>query len=188
MFSTNLYINNLNKRKKQKQKYESFYFALVFGLILFFISIFRLITDSNVNNDKFYICLFILSLITFFFLIFIPNKIKYLKKPLSFIGEFVCRILLSILLLFVYIIWFIPASFINHFKQDKKNTSFIKKEKCIVKITNNNIFCQVKNIFAYFIFAGNWYLIPLLIILIVIGLILFFAQSSAITPLIYPLI
>lgn len=188
MFSTDMYINNLKKKMNKKEKNELFYFGLVFGLILLFISLFRLITDSNVNNDKYYFILFILSLIDLFFLLFIPSKLKYFKLPVFFIGKLIFRVLLSVLLLVIYIVWFIPASLVNFFRKRNSNSTFKQKNNNMIKINNNNVFSQIKNIFSYFIFEGSWYLIPLVIILVIIGLILFFAQSSAITPLIYPFI
>ncbi len=188
MFSTDGYIKLLNQKEIRRQRWTTYYFGLIYGLVLLFISIFRLITDNNINNDKFYFFLLILSIIDFLILIFLPSKLTYLKKGISIIGKFIFRILISMLLLVIYIIWFIPASIIFNIRGKDKVISLKTKNTKVVKMTNNNVFCQIKNIFSYFLFEGSWYLIPLIIILVVIGLILFFAQSSAITPLIYPLI
>ena len=188
MFSTDLYLKTIKQKEYKSEKRDNFCFGIMFGTSLLFIAIFKLITDSDISHDKFYFCLLIISIIDYLLLIFIPNKIKYLKISVSFVFKFFFRILLSILLLVIYIIWFIPSSIIHNFHHNSLNTNFIDKKQNIIKITNNNIINQVKNIFTYFIFSDNWYLVPLLIILIIIGLILFFAQSSAITPLIYPLI
>ena len=70
MFSTDLYINSLTKKELKKKKYSEIYFGIINGLFLLFVSIFRLITDSNIKNDKFYILLLILSIIDFIILIF----------------------------------------------------------------------------------------------------------------------
>lgn len=188
MFSTNLYLNTVQQKERKKERRENFFFAIIFGLVLLLFVLFRLITDNNIAHDKFYFFLLGLSLIDFFILIFIPSKIKYFKCIFSYLTKAIFRIILSTMLLIIYIIWFIPSSIICNINHKDKNTSFVDKSKNIVKETKNNIFSQIKSIISYFIIEGSWYLLPLLIILIIIGLILFFAQSSAITPLIYPFI
>lgn len=190
MFQINNFINYINKENEKKQKIESFYFSFVLGFVLLYISILGFIADSNISHDIIYIFLLCVSLINFIFLLFFPNKINFLKMPLSITGKIVFRILMSLLLIVIYVIWFIPSSFINYYKNRNIviNTTFVKCNQKIIKVSNNNTFIQLKNIFSYFIFEGSWYLIPLLIVLLIIGLILIFAQSSAITPLIYPLI
>lgn len=188
MFSTDLFIKTLDKNKEKKQRFQSIYFGIMFGIVLLFISIFRLITDMNVNNDKFYFILLFISLVDLFLVIFIPSKIKYIEKLLLFVGKMLGTIILSILLIIVYIIWFIPASIISKFISKKDKTTFYPKRRIIIKKANNNIFSQIKGIFSYFLFDGGWYLLPVLLIFIIIGLILFFAQSPAVAPLIYPLI
>lgn len=188
MFSIDLYLETIKQKELKREKRDNFSFGIAFGTSLLFIAIFRLLTDNNINHDNFYFFLLFVSLIDYLILIFMPNKIKYLKISVSFIFKFFFRILLSLLLLLIYIIWFIPSSIIYNFHHHSLNTNFIDKKQNIIKITNNNIISQLKQILAYFVFSDNWYLLPLLIILIIIGLILFVAQSSAITPLIYPLI
>lgn len=188
MFSTDIFIKKLNETKEKKQKFQSIYFGIMFGIVLLFVSIFRLITDMNINNDKFYFILLFIGLVDLFFVIFIPSKLKYIEKVVLFVGKMIGTIILSILLLIVYIIWFIPASIISKFLNKKNKTTFHSKNKIIIKKSSNNIFSQINGIFSYFLFDGGWYLIPILLIFIIIGLILFFAQSPAVAPLIYPLI
>ena len=188
MFSTDLYLNKITKKKSKKEKFDNYIFGVIFGISLLFVALFGLITDQNIYNDKIYIGLLILSIIDFFLLIFLPSKIKYLKAPFSFIGKIISRVILSVLILIVYIVWFIPASFIYKSKKINTNTTFEDKQKVIIKTNNSNLFSQIKSILSYFMCIDNFYLIPVIIIFIIIGLILFFAQSSAITPLIYPLI
>ena len=188
MFSTDLYINSLTKKELNKKKYSEIYFGIINGLFLLFVSIFRLITDSNIKNDKFYILLLILSIIDFIILIFFPNQLFYIKNVVSLFGKIISRIIISIILIIIYIIWFIPASIICYTQKNSGNTTLREKNTNIIKVNNNNVFLQVKNLFLYFLLEDNWYLLPLIMILVIIGLVLFFAQSSAITPLIYPLI
>lgn len=188
MFSTDLFIENLNKKKEQNNRIKSIYFGIMFGIVLLFVSIFRLITDSNISNDKFYFILLFISLIDLFLVVFIPSKVKYIEKTMTLVFKFIGTIVISVLLLIVYIIWFIPSSIITKFIKVKDTTTFYTKNKNIIKKSSNNIFSQIKSIFSYFLFDGGWYLIPVLLIFIIIGLILFFAQSPAVVPLIYPLI
>jgi len=49
MFSTDLFIENLNINKEKKQRFQTIYFGIMFGIVLLFISIFRLITDMNIT-------------------------------------------------------------------------------------------------------------------------------------------
>ena len=117
------------------------------------------------------------------------SSIEKIKKIYDFIFRKIGLIILSLILIIIYIIWFIPASLINKINSRKNlETTFVDYSDLIIKQNKKNIFSQLKNIFSYFICSGNWYFIPLLIILILIGLILFFAQSPLISPLIYPLI
>ena len=189
MFSTNLFINKENKKKKSKERIESFIFLFVFSLTLLFFSNYRLIVDINKSNDIIYFLLLALSIINFLIIIFMNSSIEKIKKIYDFIFRKIGLIILSLILIIIYIIWFIPASLINKINSRKNlETTFVDYSDLIIKQNKKNIFSQLKNIFSYFICSGNWYFIPLLIILILIGLILFFAQSPLISPLIYPLI
>lgn len=188
MFSTDIYINSLNKKEIRKKKWSEFYFGIIYGLVLLFISIFRLIIDANIKNDKFYFVLLTLSIIDFGVLTFFPRGLFYIKKFVSSFGKVLSRIIISIMLIIIYIIWFIPASIIYYVRRKNVNTTLKEKNTNVIKVDNNNIVLQIKNIFSYFLSEDNWYLLPLIVVLVVIGLVLFFAQSSAITPLIYPLV
>lgn len=189
MFSTNQFINKINRKKKNKERFESFIFLFVFSLTLLFFSNYRLIVDMNKNNDIIYFLLLFLSIINFLIIIFMNSNLEKVKRLYDFIFKKIGLTILSLILIVIYIIWFIPVSLINKIKCRKiLQTTFVDYGDLIVKQNKKNIFSQLKNIFSYFIFSGNWYVIPLLIVLIFIGLILFFAQSPLISPLIYPLI
>ena len=188
MFSTDLYINNIEKKMKRKERIGTYYFGVVFGITLLFISLFRIIIDMNIKNDLIYILLLILSLLDFFIILLFPSKMKYYKNIVLFLGKIIGRVLISLMLIIVYLIWFVPATVICKINKKDSNTTFKNKDKSIVRKLKRNFMSQIKNILSYFCSNENWYLIPVLIIFLLIGIVLFFAQSPAITPLIYPLI
>ena len=110
MFSTNLFINKVNKKKKSKERIESFIFLFVFSLTLLFFSNYRLIVDINKSNDIIYFLLLALSVINFLIIIFMNSSIEKIKKIYDFIFRKIGLIILSLILIIIYIIWFIPAS------------------------------------------------------------------------------
>lgn len=57
----------------------------------------------------------------------------------------------------------------------------------ITRPKHSNVFWQVGKIFGFFINERSFYLLPLIIVLILIGIALFFAQSSLIAPFVYTL-
>lgn len=47
---------------------------------------------------------------------------------------------------------------------------------------------NIKELFGFFISQGKGWLIPLLIVLVLLGLLIIFLQTSVLAPLVYPLI
>ena len=54
-------------------------------------------------------------------------------------------------------------------------------------IGTKNIFSTITRILRHFIHHGQWYLLPLIVLMLALGVLLFFAQTSVVAPFIYTL-
>lgn len=177
--------------KKSREK-DNYIFGLFFGFILLLlnISIFLSTPDIKVLNYINVIfmilgCMFILLATVY------PNALdlvhRLLNKLFSIIGNLIFKLLLTIL----YFILVLPIGLIIKSKEKKEITN--KTTNFVDYKSNNNLGNNKKgfyNIFLIFrLFNNERYalMIPLIIVLIIIGFLLIFVQSSVIAPFIYTL-
>lgn len=107
----------------------------------------------------------------------------------------------TVLLTCIYYVLVVPLGFFR--RRSKPWSPFVRWENSMPKsaawspkITQTifheragaaNLVGSACNVVLYFARHGNWLLIPLLVILLSLGLILFFVQTSALAPFIYTL-
>ncbi|MCI8777578.1 MAG: hypothetical protein HFI86_03790 [Bacilli bacterium] len=186
------YINKRRQIMKKNQEKDNYIFGLFFGFILLLlnISIFLSTPDIKVLN---YVNIIFMILGCMFILVatIYPNALglvhKLLNKLFNIIGNLIFKIFLTIL----YFILVLPIGLIIKSKEKKeirkKSTNFINYK------SNNNLEGNKKgfyNIFLIFkLFNNERYalMLPLIIVLIAIGFLLIFVQSSVIAPFIYTL-
>lgn len=187
------YIIEKRKKLKISKERDNYIFGFCFGLFIFLISMYSFLSTPDIKILNVLNITFIILGLTFILLAIIyPNSLdfihnKILKKAINFIG----KILFIIILTIIYFVFVVPFGLIIRKKEckqiKKNNTNFYN-------YTNADNFKSSKkgiyNILQIFrIFANERYalMIPLIVILIVIGLLFIFVQSSVVTPFIYTL-
>lgn len=187
----NNYLTNFYQRKERKENQELNIFGYGFGTFLILFGLYRyFINDINYYWDILYLSLFLNGLILTHLTIINPfwnKKIHYFfKKIIEILGSFVLNFLLAI-------IYFLIVTPISFFVKNKKK-QFIKSSfetKIIDKVIDSqkhiSFFLQIGKIFNLVFNHQNFIFIPLLIILVLLALLLFFVQTSVVAPFIYTL-
>lgn len=187
------YIIKRHKKLKASKEKDNYIFGFCFGLFIILINIYFFLTTPDIKIVNIINLFFILLGILFILLsIIYPNSLdfihnKILKKIINFIG----KIIFNILLVLIYFLLVLPVGLIIKRKERKNNKQINTNFYSCTDINNSqNRKKGIYNILQVFrIFANERYalMIPIIIILIIIGLLLIFVQSSVITPFIYTL-
>lgn len=187
------YIIKKQKRIKASKEKDNYIFGFCFGLFIVLINIYFFLTTPDIKIFNIINLSFILLGVIFILLAIIyPNSLdfihnKILKKLINCIG----KIIFSILLIFIYFILVLPVGLIIKRKERKNNKQSNTNFYSCTDINNfQNRKKGIYNILQVFrLFANERYalMIPIIIVLIIIGLLLIFVQSSVITPFIYTL-
>lgn len=190
---TDLYINNINKRRKKKEYRELSLFGYGFGTFSTLFFFYKYITNDNkLYYDNFYIILICFGLFILLLTIISPYLVKILKKILSIPINIIFSLIFGLLLTILYYIVITPIGIIMRLKQKKKlkqNTNFIiKKEENNDDFTiSYNKLYQLCRIIRMFLTSEYIFILPSIIIIILIGLLFIFLQSNVVAPFIYSL-
>lgn len=177
--------------KKNREK-DNYIFGLFFGFILLLLNIYIFLSTPDIKilncvNLIFMIlgCIFILVATIY------PNALDLVHKSLNKLFSIIGNLIFNLLLTILYFILVFPIGLIIKSKEKKEMP---KKTTNFVDYKNNNKLASNKkgfyNIFLIFkLFNNERYalMIPLIIVLIIIGFLLVFVQSSVIAPFIYTL-
>ena len=184
-------INEYLIDRKEKLKYEeeknTYIFSLVVGLILCFSGVLNfLYSYKSLLYDFLCFTCSILGIIILFFTTANPNV---LNKPYNFIKSITQKMALIIFRIILSIIYFVlvfpMGIIIKLVKKQKKdlNTNFIDYEETNLK--NKRGILNALQILRLFTNEKYILMLPLIILLVLIGILLFFAQSTIVTPFIY---
>ena len=186
------YISKRNELLKKHKERDNYIFGLCFGFFVFLLNLYLFLSTPDVKiQNLIHISFMIIGLLFILLSTIYPNSLnlihKFFQKILSFVGNIIFKIILSI----IYFIFVVPVGFVIK-KKEKKNIIGLNTNFVDYKVENNfenkkKGFYNILQIFR--IFANEKYalMLPLIIILIIIGVLLVFVQSSIVTPFIYTL-
>lgn len=178
---TNSYLKTIEKRKSRKATLDFYFFGFGFGHILLILSFIGWLTNQNLAIDIIYIIGIIIGTAIIISTLFIPELTKIFLLLFQKIGSTI----FSAILTSIYIIFFIPIGRILTPKTHlTPKTTFISHKPISTQSSRSKIIHSL-NILKFFINERSFFIVPILIILIILGLLLAFVQTSFIAPLIY---
>lgn len=183
----NEYINEHDKKLKKSYERDNYFFGLCFGFILLLVNSYFFLSRPINKSDYINLLFMIIGVVFILAATIYPNILSPIhsvfKKVLNFVGSLVFKIVLTI----IYFIFVVPVGLIIKSKNKNNNveSNFTDYDNNIQN--NRKGFLNLLQIFR--IFSNEKYILmmPLIIILIIIGILLVFVQSSVIAPFIYTL-
>lgn len=193
------YIRNLNRLHFEKKQRDNIVFGQLGGLILVLLGVVRWYADAN--NEYRLLHLFVISsgiiLIALGFLL--PDAVSPVYKIFSYIGNKIGSIVFALVLSFIY--FFVVAP-ISYFVKKRQNEYLLMKWEDeypgseeygftswnpIGGIVHNSFAGSIFRIIGIFAGSGQAIIIPVVLLLVILGVILFFVSSSVMAPFIYTL-
>ncbi len=190
------YIKEVNKRKSRQEKKEIYIFGYGFGTITVLVFMAKyLLNNKNLSWDKYYIGGIVVGVIILLCTIVYPESLKRVKNIVGKIINGVVYIVYVTLLVVIYCLCIFPIGVIMQMRNNKKNkyeqinSTFVEKEKSGNKgvKTNKNRIYQISSIIQYFMRKEYIIILPTLVLIIIIGIVFAFLQSSIVAPFIYTL-
>lgn len=187
---TDNYINERKQLLNKNKERDNYIFGLMFGLILFLLNAFIFLSTADISLLN-YINISLMALGILFILLatIYPNTLNLIHKLFNLIANFIGNIIFKIILTIIYLILVIPIGLIIKVRSKNKilnvNTNFTNYNNSDTKLNNNKGIFNILRIFKLFSNEHYALMLPLIIVLITIGILLTFVQSSVIAPFIY---
>lgn len=198
------YLQRLRQRQQLTDLKEQIVFGLTLGWLMTLLGGFHYFFAIGINNVLWQ-WIFYLGIVLISVSIILPAVIAVLQKPLQAIAQTVGETVLSIMLTLIYFFLILPVGIL--FRRLQKNTSFYTWKKKLVSEASRwtvlrnqenrmlyeqgtkkrSLMLQLALVISYFFRNGHYLLIPGLVLLLVLGLIMFFIKTSALAPFIYTL-
>lgn len=197
-FRLTKYMELRTKSLKEKEMKDDAVFGLLGGIIMVALGSLRwLISVSWISCIWLFIALtggllFLTGLIA-------PCLLRKIYRVFSIVGNKIGEIIFWTLLIIVYCLFIIPVGILMKKKREEYfyaewENEYTGKEKSgfIVwsgkeKSDRNGMLGTVWGLMEYVIGNGKSFLLPVIVVLIVLGIILFFVSSSVLAPFIYTL-
>lgn len=198
------YIRRVRQREKIARLKQLMTFGFVLGLLITLFSMFKYLFVVNFS-DKLWQIMSIVGIVIIFLSIVLPTSIAGVEKLFRLVTQKIGETVFSLILVMIYLMLIIPVGlFLQSSKgvepfyswENKCNLKvegWIKKElKEDLKLVNKNsqklpLLLQPITVISYFIRNGHYVFIPILILMLTLGLIMFFVQTSSLAPFIYTL-
>ncbi|HEY9831161.1 MAG TPA: DUF5989 family protein [Stenomitos sp.] len=197
------YLQRLKQRQQLAHLKEQIVFGLTLGWLMTLIGGFHYLFVIN-SNETFWKVLLYGGISLIALTSIIPTAICLLQIPLKGITEKMGKGLFLLSLSFSYFFLILPVGVL--LRKQQKNTSFYtwqdkfktnvegwsKWERENIKplqpgAKKRPLMLQLAWVVAYFIRNRHYLFIPVLVLLLVLGLIMFFVKASALAPFIYTL-
>lgn len=191
---TNEYIIKREERLLKEKNKNSYIFGLCFGLAIILVNL--IIAISPISSFKLFFIKINISTLTYINVISIilgmaiiisatiyPSSINFLH----FIMKKIFSFILILILIITYFILITPIGKIMKARKTEKSEASTFCDYKQYDTKNKGGFISILNIFQMFLSKEYALMIPVLILLIFLGVILFLAQSSAVAPFIYTL-
>jgi hypothetical protein len=198
------YQRKLNERRAMAQLKEEAVFGLLGGLILLVWGFVGYLDNSGFL-EKVFIGIMLAGGLLFLLGLIFPSLLYYPKQGFFVLGNYIGRIIFSVLLGIIYIIFVLPIGAIMARKrQDYLLIQWDERFEAAgvdsALSSWQDIACgtgsptrlkgfmySIFRLFAYFTVRRHFILLPLLCILLLLGLLFFFISSTVIAPFIYTL-
>jgi len=192
------YMRIRKLRLDERKVKDSSLFGLASGTMLILISFLRWIVSYS-NMAYLWEVLGVIGFFLFMSGALVPQCITWFYNRICCIGNKIGNIIFSTLLFIVYGFFVIPTSLFM--RNRKNNYSYIlwddeykgEETSCFSpwrqkqKVEAKGIRGAAFGLIQYLIFNGKIIFIPVVIILLIIGIVLFFVSSSVVAPFIYTL-
>ncbi|MEH2412478.1 DUF5989 family protein [Nostoc sp.] len=198
------YLQRLKQRKHLAQLQEQIVFGLTLGWLMTLVGGFRYFFAIDGHDNLWKALLYIgIGLITISLLV--PSAISLFHSFLRHLTEKIGEKIFLLILLASYFLFILPIGVLLR-KQKTNNSFHVWQDKFMAQAEGwikwesrediqplqpgakkRPLMLQLVWVVAYFIRNGHYLLIPVLVLLLVLGLILFFVKSSALAPFIYTL-
>lgn len=191
LFLIDNYIHNRDCILKKRRERDNYIFGMLFGFILLLLNIAIFLSTPDITFLNYTNAILMICGIVFIILATIyPNSLDVVHKIINFIANLISRIIFKFILAVIYFILVVPIGLLIKLK----NKESINVKTTFIDCPDNSIVINTKkglyNIFGIFkLFSNEHYalILPLVIILIIIGILLIFVQSSVVAPFIYTL-
>ena len=174
-------------------------FGQLGGLIVSLLGFMKWLTTYNAVMSNILLALTAFGLYMIISGVILPQSLEWCYKPFSIFGNKIGELIFDVLLLIVYFVFVLPVGLFmrrkNHdylylewddkYPYDEKNgfTSW----KSSGASSKNGMLSTSARIIEMFMMNGKYIFIPAVLILIALGIILFFVSSSVMAPFIYTL-
>ncbi|WP_375494483.1 DUF5989 family protein [uncultured Nostoc sp.] len=198
------YLQRLKQRKHLAQLKEQIVFGLTLGWLMTLVGGFHYLFVINTHDNLWKVLLYIgIGLIAIS--IILPSAISLFQNFLQKLTEKIGEKIFILILLASYFLFILPIGVL--LRRQKTNNSFYAwQDKIMDQVEGwiqwenrediqplqpgakkRPLMLQLAWVIAYFIRNGHYLLIPVLVLLLVLGLIMFFVKASALAPFIYTL-
>ena len=174
-------------------------FGQLGGLILSLLGFMKWLTTYNAVMSYVLLGLTAFGLYMIISGVILPQSLEWCYKPFSIVGNKIGELIFDILLLIVYFVFVLPVGIFmrrkNHdylYLEWDGKYPFAEREgftswKSSGMTSRNGMLSTSARIIEVFMMNGKYILIPAVMILIALGIILFFVSSSVMAPFIYTL-
>lgn len=198
------YLQRLKQRQHLARLKEQIVFGLTLGWLMALIGGFHYFFAIN-QNDSLWKMLFYMGMGLIAISMILPGAIALLQFPLRKVTEKIGEQVFLLILLACYFLFIFPVGIF--FRRKQKSYSFYAwQDKFMTqaegwmkwesrediqlfhpRAKKRPLMLQLAWVVAYFMRNGHYLLIPVLVLLLVLGLIMFFVKTSALAPFIYTL-
>ncbi|MEH2283914.1 MAG: DUF5989 family protein [Nostoc sp.] len=198
------YLQRLKQRKHLAQLKEQIVFGLTLGWLMTLVGGFHYFFAIN-THDTFWKVLLYIGIGLIAISLILPSAIYLFQNLLQKLTEKIGEKIFILILLASYFLFILPIGVL--LRRQKTNNSFYAwQDKFIAQVEGwlkwesrediqplqpgakkRPLMLQLAWVIAYFIRNGHYLLIPVLVLLLVLGLIMFFVKASALAPFIYTL-
>jgi len=201
------YLKRMRERESEKGLAKQSTFGVVIGGILALFGLARHLLAADARPTTSMILMGAGGLL-FLFGLFLPKALGPVEKAVFWATSWLGKAIMTIFLTLIYVVAVWP---IGAFMRATRGTApfyrwgtekapaDLELEGWVEKVSEAdkrpvtseaeglNLLLQPFAILQYFVNHGLWIFIPVILILVILGLVLFFAQGSALAPLIYTL-
>lgn len=198
------YLQRLKQRQHLARLKEQIVFSLTLGWLMTLVGGFHYFFALN-SYDSWWKILFYMGMGLIAISMILPGAIALLQLPLQKLTEKIGEKIFLLILLACYFLFIFPVGVLFR-KQQTSYSFYAWQDKFMNQVEGwikwesrediqllhpgakkRPLMLQLAWVVAYFMRNGHYLLIPVLVLLLVLGLIMFFVKASALAPFIYTL-
>lgn len=193
---TNIYLQERKIRENRKCYRDNVLFGMLGGVFFAFLSFLQFLRAGK-GWDILWAAVFVFAILLFMITLIYTPIVEPIKNGFMKVGNAVGNLIFKLLLIIIYIVFFIPAGKL----MDKRKyefyswetglsnaRGFIDREKIYKPdsdYSDKNI--SLYRVISFFMERKQFIMLPALIILLALGIVLFFLSSTVVAPFIYTL-